>query len=278
MRPGYILSDDAGKPDGQRNKSSQAGDRIVLLPEWGNMADPLSASEVDELERLNNEHRSLSVHEGQRLFATVRDRERQRDQERHVRETAERESLHHAKRTAQLYLERDELQRQLIDRGQQFAEAWEQARYAGRVVGISAKFLPALICGVGDKATEIIEQRDELNKKRNEIQGYLNAIAGVLHPGKQEPFTYLPQQLAGMVSELQRQLEAAQNAMGNARVHLVCEQLPGAHRTGMPLEIIDAELRRTAGEPPPPNIPHASDCASWVGEPCDCVTGKPDAV
>jgi len=34
----------------------------------------------------------------------------------------------------------------------------------------------------------------------------------------------------------------------------------------------DWELH-SGGMCPPPNDPHASDCARWVSEPCDCVYG-----
>jgi septal ring factor EnvC (AmiA/AmiB activator) len=46
----------------------------------------------------------------------------------------------------------------------------------------------------------------KLSSERYELQRYLHAIAGALHPAHTEPFTYLPQQLAGMVDELQRRL------------------------------------------------------------------------
>lgn len=53
---------------------------------------------------------------------------------------------------------RDELRRQLL-------EAKRCADDAGEIVGISGENLDALICGIGDKALEIADQRDELRSQ-----------------------------------------------------------------------------------------------------------------
>ena len=50
------------------------------------------------------------------------------------------------------------------------------------------------------------------------------------------------EELTDGIVKLREQLAAARVALVDARVHLVCETLPGAYRTGVPLDIIDKAL------------------------------------
>ena len=64
---------------------------------------------------------------------------------------------------------------------QVLAESWKQARETGEEFGISAEYLPALICGIGDAA---LNQIDDLEKERNALRRGLEkliaAVSGTL--------------------------------------------------------------------------------------------------
>ena len=74
--------------------------------------------------------------------------------------------------------------------------------------------------------------------------------------------------LQEQLAQAQKRLDVVADLIVRARVHVVCEELPGAHRTGWPLQFIDealAALRAKQEPPPSPSRPAESPSSDTAG-------------